>query len=231
MQRHRRRAFRAHSGAVVPLLFFTWVAVGLGLHLTGWEVLPSSAGDLAGPPVAADISTAVLDIQLEGEVALDVVAGLLYEVSPMQTGGDIAPARSSEVLIGSEVTVRLREGSDPGWFGSGGWSVSLSDSPDWSVIVRAARLDADLTNVRLNSLRVEADGRIRLDTPNADVPIHLGGEIVLEVPSDASVEVSGPARVGSGWEVTAAGKRYQGTGEARYLVEVGSGSDVVVEQW
>ena len=230
MLRHRRRAIRSGPGTAPPLLLLAWVVIGLALHLTGWDVLPSSAGDLAGSPVGADIATAILDVQLDGEVVLEGGAGLLYEVKPMR-GGDSAPAQGSEILIDREVTVRLREGPDPGWFGSGGWKVSVSTFPEWNVRVRAASLEADLTMVRLNSLQVAADGRIRLAAPSGDVPIHLGGELVLEVPSDASVEVAGPARVGPGWEVTATGKQYVGTGTSRYLVEVDSGSDLVVEQW
>ena len=229
--RHRRRAIRSGSGAAPPLLLLAWLVIGLGLHLTGWDALPSSAGDLAGPSVGGDITSAVLDVELDGDVVLVGGAGLLYEVKPMRAGGDLAPAQASEVLIDREVTVRLGEGPDPGWFGSGGWNVSVSTSPEWEVTVRAASLEADLTMVRLNSLRVVADGRIRLAAPSGDVPIRAGGELVLELPSDASVEVTGPVRVGPGWEVTADGKRYVGTGTSRYLVQVDTGSDLVVEQW
>ena len=231
MTRHRRTFLRQAPGAAVPFVLLTWLVIGLGLHLTGWEALPSSAANLAGPPVEGDTASAVLDLHIDGKVALDGNSGLLYSVGQMATGGAIAPARSSEVLAGDEVVVRLREEPEPGWFGSDGWNVSISASPEWSVNIMAGSLDADLTAVRLVSLRVAADGRVRLPAAAGDVPVFLGGALVLEVPSDASVEVTGIANVGPGWEVTATGKRYEGTGSSRFLVEVEPGSDLVVEQW
>ena len=231
MLRHHLRAIGSGPGVAPPLLLLGWVVVGLALHLGGWDVLPSSAGHLAGPAVGGDITSAVLDIQLEGEVVLDGAAGPLYEVSPMRTGGNIAPARASEVLADRDMTVRLREGPEPGWFGSSGWRVSVSSSPRWEITVLATSLDADLTMVRVDFLRVASGGRVRLGAPSGDVPVRVGGELVLAVPSDASVEVVGPVRVGPGWEVTAGGKRYVGGGASRYLVEVDPGSDLVVEQW
>ena len=223
MLRRRRRALRTGSSITAPLLLFMWVLAGLGLHLTGWAMLPSSAGDLTGPPVGGDHARGVLDVRMDGEVELDGTGGMLYEVNPMRTGGGIAPAQSTEVVIDGEVTVSLREGPDPGWFGSDGWNVSVSSSPEWSVVVRANNLLADLTTLRVRSLQVIGDGRIRLADPSGDVPVYLEGKLILEVPSDASVEVTGPARVGPGWEITATGKRYPGTGDSRFLVRVDAG--------
>ena len=229
--RHRRTFFREVPGAAIPFVLLTWLVIGLGLHLTGWEALPSSAANLPGPPVDSDIGSAVLDLHTDGQVSLDGNAGILYEVGQMRAGGDIAPARSSEVVAGDEVVVRLREESDPGWFGSDGWNVSISASPGWSVNVVARSVEADLTAVRLTSLRVAADGRVRVAAASGDVPVFVAGALVLEIPSDASVEVTGNAQVGPGWELSATGKRFEGSGSSRFLVEVEPGSDLVVEQW
>ena len=231
MTRYRRTFFRDAPGAAIPFVLLTWLVIGSGLHLTGWEALPSSAADLSGPPVDGGISSAVLDLRTDGQVTLGGNGGLLYEVGQMATGGDIAPARISETLAGPEVVVRVREESDPGWFGSGGWNVSISASPEWSVNITAGSVEADLTGVRLTSLRIAADGRVRLAEAVGEVPVFLGGTLVLEIPADASVEVTGPAQVGPGWEVTATGKRFEGTGTSRFLVEADPGSDLVVEQW
>ncbi len=148
----------------------------------------------------------------------------------MTRGGDISPARSSEVTTAEEVTVALREAPDPGWFGSAGWNVSISTSPDWSVIVEAGLLEADLTAATVTALRVIADGWVRLADLSGEVPVFVRGDLVLEVPSDTSVEVNGPAQVGDGWETTTTGVRYVGTGDARILLEVAPGSDLVVER-
>lgn len=230
MTRYRRTFYREAPGAAIPFVLLTWIVFGLGFHLTGWEALPSSAADLSGPPVDGTIAGAVLDLRTDGQVTLDGSAGLLYEVGQMATGGDVAPARSSETLAGHEVVVRLEEESDPGWFGSRGWNVSISASPEWSVNIMAEGIEADLTGVRLTALRVAGDGRVRLAEATGDVPVFLAGRLVLDIPADASVEVIGPAHVGPGWEVTARGKRFEGTGTSRFLVEADPGSDLVVEQ-
>ncbi|MDE0168854.1 MAG: hypothetical protein OXS29_04975 [bacterium] len=231
MTRHRRTFLRQGPGAATPFLVLTWLVVGLGSHLTGWEALPSSAANLAGPPVEGEIAGAVLDLRTDGQVTLDGRAGLLYEVDQMRTGGHIGPARSSEVVAGDEAVVRLTEESEPGWFGSRGWNVSISALPEWSVNIMAGSVDADLTAVRLTSLRVVADGRVRLAATPGDVPVFVAGAVVLEIPSDASVEVTGSVQVGPGWEVTADGKRFDGSGTTRFLVEVDPGSELLVEQW
>ena len=225
------RMARPRAASAPPMILLVWLVTGLGLHLVGWDVLPSSAANLAGPSMGADIASATLDIRLDGDVVLGSGAGHLYEVEPIRTGGQSAPAQGSEVRIDRDVTVRLREGPDSGWFGSDGWKVSISTSPEWTLMVEASSLEADLTGARLDSAQVIADGRIRLGAPAGDVPVHISGEVVLEVPSEASVELIGPAQVGSGWEITTTGKRYAGTGDSRYVLRVGSGSDLVVEQW
>lgn len=231
LAKHNEGAVRTGASVGVPLLLFTWLAAGLGLYMTGWGELPSSAVTLNGRSVTDQVTVAVLEIETGGEVVLEGGGEILYQATPLRTGGMTAPAQGSERLSGNEVTVSLREGPDPGWFGSRGWKVSVSSSPDWDLMVRARNLVADLTSIGLQSLSVRADGRVRLGTPSGDVPIRLDGGLVLEVPSGASVEVSGPAEVGPGWEVTATGTRYVGTSESRFLVTVEPGSDLVVEQW
>ncbi len=231
MTKHRRTFLRQGPGAAAPFLVLTWLVVGLGSHLTGWEALPSSAANLAGPPAEGQIAGAVLDLHTDGQVTLDGRATLLYEVGQMRVGGDVAPARSSEMVAGDEVVVRITEESEPGWFASAGWNVSVSALPEWSVNIVAGSVEADLTAVRLTSLRVAADGRVRLGPAPGDVPVFVAGALVMEIPSDASVEVTGSVQVGPGWEVSADGKRFDGSGTSRFLVEVDPGSELVVEQW
>ena len=234
-QTRRNRVVRTGSATrspvAAPLILFTWVALGLALHLAGWEQLPSSAAELQGPTLPDRLVGAEMNIQSEGEVGISGESEVLYEVSPMRSGGSIAPAGSSVLINGGEATVSLTEIPDAGWFGSRGWRVSLSAFPSWGLTIRAPVLEADLTSVRLLSLHVHADGRIRLGVPSGEIPVRLDGDVVLEVPSEASVEVEGPAEVGPGWEMTTTGTRHVGTGNSRFVVVVEPGSILTVEQW
>lgn len=230
--RTHRRAGRLSPSAAAPLILLIWLFIGAGLHLAGWGALPSAGGGLAGPTVENGPAAASLDIETTGAVELDAAAARLYEAAPLRAGGRTAPALSSEVWTDGEAAVRLRESPDPGWYGSAGWRTSISAYPRWTLTVRAARLDADLTGAALDSLRVQAGGgRVRLGGPSGDAAVDVDGRLTLEVPWDAAVELIGPGRVGPGWEMTAAGRRYAGKGGGRYLIRAAVDSDLTVEQW
>lgn len=227
-----RRAERPRPASAAPLILLVWLFIGTSLHLAGWGALPSAAGSLAGPSVENGPAAAALDIETAGAVELDGAARRLYEVDPMRAGGRTAPARSSEAWTDGGAAVRLREGPDPGWFGSAGWRASISAFPRWTVAVQAAFLEADFTGVGIDSLRVRADGgRVRLGDPSGEVAVDIDGRLTLEVPWDATVELIGPGQVGPGWAITAAGRQYAGKGGARYLIRAAADSDLAVEQW
>ena len=226
-----RQRFSGYGlGPVLPYSLAGWLVVVLVLHLAGWELLPSSADRLEGPAVTDRIGATAMDVRLDGAVILGAGADLLYEVSSLPSTGAVAPPRGEELLTGADLEVLLREGPEAGWFGSAGWNLALNPSRDWALAVWAAEVDADLRRLSLRSLRVEADGAIRLGPPRGDVPASLAGDLVVEIPAEVSVELSGPATVGPGWEDGADGRSYQGGGAGRYVIEVGPDSDVVVNQ-
>ena len=226
-----RKRFPGYGlGPVLPYSLAGWLVVVLVLHLAGWELLPSSADRLEGPAVTDRIATAAMDVRLEGAVMLEAGADLLYEVSSLASAGTVALPRGEELLTGDDLEVRLREGPEAGWFGSSGWNLALNSGRDWAVEVSAAEVEADLRGLSLRSLRVEADGSIRLGPARGDVPALLAGALVVEVPAEVSVEVSGPVTVGSGWEATGDGTSYRGDAAGRYLIEVDPDSDVVVNR-
>ena len=226
----RRRFPGAGLGPSLPCSLTGWLVVALALHLAGWELLPSSAERLEGPAVTGRIATSAIDVRLDGTVIVGAGAHLLYEVSGLASSGAVPPPRGEELLTGDHLEVRLREGPEAGWFGSSGWNLALNPARDWAVAVSAVEIDADLGELSLRSLRVEADGAIRLGHARGEVPARLAGDLVIELPAGASVELSGPATVGSGWEATADGVRFRGDGAGRYLIEVDPDSDVVVNQ-
>ncbi len=217
-------------GPVLPYSLAGWLVAVLVLHMAGWEMLPSSADRLEGPAVTDRIATAAMDVRIEGAVMVEAGADLLYEVSSLASAGAVAPPRGEELLTGDDLEVRLREGPEAGWFGSAGWNLALNPGRDWAVAVAAAEVEADLRDLALRSLRVEADGVVRLGPARGDVPALLAGALVVEVPAEVSVEVSGPVTVGPGWEATGEGASYLGDGTGRYLIEVDPDSDVVVNQ-
>ena len=226
----RQRFLGAGFGPALPISLLGWLVVAVSLHLVGWEVLPSSAGRLEGPAVMDRIGTTAIDVRLDGLVIVDSDTGVLYEVSGLASAGAVAPVQGEELLTGDDLEVRLREGPEAGWFGSGGWRLSLHSGIDWAVTVSATEVEAGFRELSLRSLQVEAEGEIRLGPAAGEVPVSLSGDLVVEIPADVSVEVAGPATVGSGWEVTADGRSYRGEGAGRYLIEVDPDSDVVVNQ-
>lgn len=214
----------------IPLLLLIWMVVGVALHLVGWGRLPSSSAILNGPEAPDRLVSATLDIRTSGEVRLEGGGILLYEVTPLRSGGSAGPAQATESMDNGKATISLEESADAGWFGSHGWIVSVSESPQWDLTVRAPGLEADLTTTQLQSLSVHADGRVRLGPPSNDVSVYLDGAVTLEVAVGVPIEVEGSAEVGPEWEVTASGARYAGTGEFKYVVLVEPDSQIVVEQ-
>jgi hypothetical protein len=228
---HMRQRFPGYGlGPALPYSLTGWLVVALSLHMVGWEMLPSSADRLEGPAVADRIATTAIDVRLDGALVVEAGAEFLYEVSSLAAAGAVAPPRGEELLTGDDLEVRLREGPEAGWFGSGGWNLALNPGRGWSLAVAAAEVEADLRDLSLRFLRVEADGVIRLGAARGDVAASLTGDLVVEVPAEVSVDLSGPATVGPGWEPTDTGRRYLGDGVGRYLIEVDPGSDVEVNQ-
>jgi len=217
-------------GAIAPLLLFSWLTGSVGLHFSGWDQLPSAAGDLAGPAVGAAV-TAELGIDVSGDLRLGPGTGLLYEVTLVRRGGATGPAEALERRTDENVVVQLIERPDAGWFESRGWEVSISRALIWTLSVEAAGVDVDLATIVIASLAIVADGEVRLASPVGMVPIMIDGGVRLEIPMTASVEVIGPADVPAGWEITDSGFRFTGEGTSTYVVTVAEGATLVVTQW
>ncbi|MYD04533.1 MAG: hypothetical protein F4X21_06425 [Acidimicrobiia bacterium] len=216
-------------GPILPLVLLGWLALAVILHAAGWEALPSFPERLTGSPVE-QAGTATVDIRLAGEVVIATGTEVLYKVSSLSSAGSVAPPTAIESGTEDRIEVTIREEDDPGWFGSSGWQVDLSRAPEWGIAISASILEADLKDLNLRSLQATADGLIRLGSPSTEVAVALQGDLVVELPTEVTVEVTGPATVGPGWEVTATGLKYQGTGAGSYLIEVAPDSEVVISQ-
>ncbi|MGZ8754922.1 MAG: hypothetical protein ACXW15_07000, partial [Acidimicrobiia bacterium] len=76
----------ARVAAVLPLLLITMLGASVVLHLTGWEQLPSSSGDLIGPRVVG-VEHAELTLDLTGRLLMAAGEGDLYAVRVERRGG------------------------------------------------------------------------------------------------------------------------------------------------
>ncbi len=220
----------ARVAAIAPLLLFSWLTGAVGLHYSGWDLLPSAAGDLRGPEVAGTES-AELSLEMSGMLVLVPGTDRLYEVELSRSGGSTGPAEALERRTDDDVVVRLLERPDSGWFESGGWKVTISRAPVWSLSLAADQVDVDVATVSLGSLEVISDGDVRLGSPVGTVPIMINGSVQLRLPRSASVEVVGNATVPDGWETTETGSRVVGVGTSSYVVTVVPGASLVVEYW
>ena len=212
--------------AIVPLRLISVVGLVVGLHITGWSQLPSSAADLTGPG-ADGVAEATFDTTL-GHGTLTVAAGAgepLYTVRLNRAGGPVgipdAVERGEDPV---EVLVRERDGGR--WFRTAGWSVRLHGGVRWTVDVAAPRLDVDLTAVPVASLDVAGAGTVRI----GPVPsVAANGDLTLVLPAGVGALVRGPAQVPGDWIETNDGMQSL-DGEVQIVVEVADGATVTVEQ-
>jgi hypothetical protein len=142
--------------AIVGLSTFTWLALGLGLHLSAAPWLPVAVSEVVGPP-AIGLETARLVIDLEvGAVGLAAGTGVVYQVSPMRSGGEVAAPIAYEQQRGGDLSVVVVPRPDAGVFVFGGWSVALAPDLTWSLDVSASDLDIDLTGIAVTRAHLES---------------------------------------------------------------------------
>lgn len=238
-RRRRDSGWRSPAGTAAPLLVLAGLASVAALHLAGWSALPSSAADVAGqspaPPGAAvgraAVGRAVISAVAPGVLRLGSGTGGFYQVRLLRRGGTVGPPAVSSSTADGAVRLEVGERDDPGWFRSAGWEVAVSPGTAWGVEAAAEVVEGDLSGVRLSALSLAGDGRLRVGEPHGQVPVRVEGEMVLEVPARASVEVIGRAEVGPGWEFTADGRRFLGDGPGSYVIVAGDNARLTVRQW
>ena len=228
----RRRAaagWRSRAAPGAPLLILAGLGLALTLHLAGWSALPSSAADLSGPPPGE--GPAVISVAIGGELRLGEEADGFYGVRLLRRGGPVGPPQTAAAERDGVIRLEAGEREDAGWFRSSGWEVTVSPEAPWGVEAAAIALRGDLSGVRLTALSLVGDGMLRVGEPFGRVPVRVEGEMLLEVPSRASVEVIGRAEVGPGWDFTADGRRFVGDGPGSYVVVTGDEARLRVRQW
>lgn len=233
-RRRRASGWPSRAVAAAPLLVLAGLALVAALHLAGWSALPSSAADVAGPspePFGAPVGRAVISAVAPGELRLGSGTDGFYRARLLRRGGSVGPPAVSSSTADGVVRLEVRERDDPGWFRSSGWEVAVSPDTAWGVEAAAEVVEGDLSGVRLSALSLSGNGRLRVGEPVGRVPVRVDGEMVLEVPFRASVEVIGRAEVGPGWEFTADGRRFLGDGPGSYVIVAGDNARLMVRQW
>ena len=192
------------SRALLPLALFTALVLGAGLHLSGWEQLPSASARLTGPDVAALSDPTELVAQVVGE--LEIAASdndVAYSVVPIQRGGMVGVPQATETSTDGDLSVTIEAAADaPSWYRFAGWRLELAPDVPWRLILNG-EIDADLREVAVGSGAVAGSGAIRLGSPpQGGAGIILAGDFVVTVPAGAAVIVDGEAVVPSGWETS-----------------------------
>lgn len=213
--------------ALAPLLLVSWMLITVGLHLGGFEGLPSTAS-----AVTTDLSgtdTARLTVSVDG-LAVKIGQGP-FEVSPSPVGGS-GGVPVIERVSGTAATA-LVVTDDPDrspWFRFGEYRISLDSGIAWDLRIRVEGLDADVSQVDVVGARFEAStGRVVLGAPSAPTTVEIAGDIEVSVPAGVAVTVIGSTRVPSDWTVDGEDATAPVVGEG-WTIRVLSGSVRIVSR-
>lgn len=210
--------------AVVPLLFLTWILVGVGWFLAdGIAEPPSRAGDIVGPDTDPDLGS--FTAELDGRLVVTDVVGVDYEVTTSRTGGDTSPPEVYESVGTGRVDALARPREHTGWYESAGWTLGLRSGPRWMLDLTAESVDADLTTITVAELTIAADGTIALGRGAGFVSV-AAGTLTIVMP-DMAATATGADSVPDGWTVegnTAMSPR----GGDGLVIEVAAGATVTI---
>jgi hypothetical protein len=193
--------------AIAGLSIFTWLALGLALHVSGSAVLPVSAAAVEAP-VPSGIGSARFEVDIpDGTLVLSPTADGLYRVSPIRAGGDIGAPAAFEQVEEDEVTVVVAPVSDPGRYVFRGWKASLGADVTWNLDLTAERIDADLVGLPGAVAEFHCDrGEVTLGTVEAPSALEFsGGSHRVYVDPEMSVVFRGQGVVPDDWTLTADG--------------------------
>jgi hypothetical protein len=214
--------------AIVGLSTFTWLALALGLHLSAAPWLPVAVSEVVGPP-AIGLETARLVIDLEvGAVGLAAGTGVVYQVSPMRSGGEVAAPIAYEQQRGGDLSVVVVPRPDAGVFVFGGWSVALAPDLTWSLDVSASDLDIDLTGIAVTRAHLEAErSRVVLGSVSGAPEVTLSGTHTVVIPDNVEAAVTGTVTAPDGWLV-GGGVTSSPAGEGGWNIVIEPGSNVEI---
>jgi hypothetical protein len=222
------RGRRRRHLAIVGLSTFTWLALGLGLHLSAAPWLPVAVSDVAGPP-AIGLETARLVIDLEvGAIDLAPGTDVVYQVSPIRSGGRVAAPIAYEQQRVGDLSVVVVPRPDAGVFVFGGWSVALDADLTWSLDVSASELDIDLTGIGVTRAHLEGErSRVVLGLASGAPELTLSGTHTVVIPDSVEATVTGAVMAPDGWLV-AGDVTTSPAGEGGWNIVIEPGSNVEI---
>jgi hypothetical protein len=221
----RLGAFRV-SG-LVPLVALVFVGIFIWGHLAGWSIMPSSSQRLVGPDPSG-YSTAELTAAIDGELLVTGGSEFLYQIEPVKRGGGIAIPTANEHVSNGSVSIAFEPPPDRGLYVYAGWDLGLSSTLVWSLDLDGA-VEADLSEITLDSLRVTGAGTVHLGPTDVETPVEVGGSFHVVVPSGTPARVVGIASVPATWTLTSAGANSPAGGDGWVVTVVGDATLTVSE--
>jgi hypothetical protein len=227
---HRGRFGRL--AAVLPLLLLSWLASTIALYTAGWNALPSSAGDLTGPPTG---SVTAVDLRVENGGSLVIELSdqdEIYRLRLQRTGGEVAAPQAIERVGPASAQLTIGEREPDRWFVTAGWDLSLSSRVEWALVLAAAEILADLRDASLTSLEVAGSASIMLPAVESGTPLLVDGEVELSIPSGTPMVVSRRpgVEVPAGWIESESGWSSPADGSGYVVTPVEGASLTVTER-
>lgn len=226
LRERRIGAFRV-SG-LLPLAALAIIVLFMWGHLAGWSLMPSASQRLVGPDPTG-YTFADLTAAIDGRIVVSGDSDFLYQIEPLKQGGRIGIPTASEHVTNGSVTVAFVAPQNPGLYVYAGWDLALSSDPEWTLDLEGA-IEADLSALTLDSLRIAGAGTVDLGPAAAETPIDVGGSFHVVIPSGTPARVVGVASVPASWALTAEGATSPAGGEGWVLTVVGDASLSVTER-
>jgi hypothetical protein len=221
-----RRLGRVELSGLVALVAVLVVGAFTIGHLEAWPTMPSSTLRLVGPETDAD-TTVSITARIDGTLRIHSgVSPFLYVVVPIRRGGGVAMADAIEQVQGPAVSVGLIQVDDPGPYTFSGWDVMLDESVSWSIDL-GGDLEADLSGLVVDELRLGGNGVVVLAETSEPTPVAVQGGFEVIVPRQTPVRVVGQAIVPAGWAQSPDGWVAPIDGEG-WVLTVDAGTTVIV---
>jgi len=221
-----RSRFSHRIRALLPLLIATWLGAAVALHLSGWSVLPSAVGDMAGAEIG-EIANATLSLEIDGIVNLESSPGsILYSVVLPREGGRVSAPQALETTNDDLMSIELAQRNESFWFSSSGWNIVVSDDVVWTLHLVASEVDIDLRSTATNGGVLRGTGTLQFGTSAAG-EWDIAGQLVIRVPDALGILVVGDADLPTGWTVTEVGRQWGDTVVLTLVVAEGSAVEIV----